>query len=911
MKHIVAFRTRSIPALLAVAMLLGATPSPAQSTAGTPASNGFGPVVPIPLNPPIVTTSIQSGREVISGEQLCFTVSASYSAHLPFSLRCLNPPDGMVFATQRSSAGRLTANVDWTVGRMAGLRTVVFEARDEARPEMRTRLDVVFREVGGSSGLRIGDVTGDGILDTICGASAADVGGVTNAGAVYVWAGTTSPAGAPTATLTVPGAQPGDYLGQSAYNSRWGASGASIQLGDVTGDGVLDVVVIATSADASAINSGSIYVWTGGAGLQGIVAPTDQLHDPWAMNDDRICDAISFQGLQLVDITGDGVLDLIAAAPYLDYSPYPYDADKGGVFVWRGGAPVTYVGYFSAKGDPFLPFGYLSGYAGYQGVRLGDVTGDGTEDLIVGGAYEGMRGQGSINVYAGGMNLGPITAHLEHSSADRLGEFSGYSIQLVDVTGDGLLDVVAGSTMADIDANNTGAIYVWEGGDALTPGGGGGFPAQPNPLAVLSVPGASENDMLGNYGGEGQSLLVSDVTGDGFLDIIASARSADIDGVQDTGAVYVWAGGPALSTTARAPAVLAVPGAASGDQLGHVETGRDAIHIADVSGDGIQDIVVVASQADIGPIVDAGAVYVWTGGATLTGAVAPTASLHAPGAHHADEMCSGLSRGLEIRDLTGDGIEDVITKTPAFDVNEVKDSGAIHIWMGGAGLAGTPPPIATLTIPDPTQEDRLGQSTRLCFADVTGDDMPDVVATAYLADINSIRDAGAVYAWAGGKGLVGTPPPTASLHLPNPRAEDQFGRTDGRLQLADISGDGQVDIIVGAHLANVRNIVDAGRIAVWLGGPSLVATPDPLADLAIPQPTQGDQLGEAYGHSIRLADINADGQLDLLAATLHATINGVAETGAVFFWTGPFSSPVADPQVLAVPGAAPHDQLGR
>ena len=57
----------------------------------------------------------------------------------------------------------------------------------------------------------------------------ADPGGVVNAGAIYVWAGATTPSGTPTATLTVPGALPGDQLAAGGF-----------RLADVTGDGVLD-----------------------------------------------------------------------------------------------------------------------------------------------------------------------------------------------------------------------------------------------------------------------------------------------------------------------------------------------------------------------------------------------------------------------------------------------------------------------------------------------------------------------------------------------------------------------------------------------------------------------------------------------------------------------------------------------
>jgi hypothetical protein len=63
------------------------------------------------------------------------------------------------------------------------------------------------------------DVTGDGVVDIVGVAAAADVAGVVDAGAVYLWTGGPSLAGAagPTATWTIPNGFAGDLLGRAGY----------------------------------------------------------------------------------------------------------------------------------------------------------------------------------------------------------------------------------------------------------------------------------------------------------------------------------------------------------------------------------------------------------------------------------------------------------------------------------------------------------------------------------------------------------------------------------------------------------------------------------------------------------------------------------------------------------------------
>jgi hypothetical protein len=99
---------------------------------------------------------------------------------------------------------------------------------------------------------------------------------------------------------------------------------------------------------------------------------------------------------------------------------------------------------------------------------------------------------------------------------------------------------------------------VWRGGSTLT-----GTPAL---RATLAVPAATEFDALCGVA-NGQGLLLADLTGDGTLDVIAAASSADAAAVDD-GAIHVWEGGATLSGVPARLATFAVPGAASGDLLG-------------------------------------------------------------------------------------------------------------------------------------------------------------------------------------------------------------------------------------------------------------------------------------------------------------------------------------------------------
>ncbi len=473
---------------------------------------------------------------------------------------------------------------------------------------------------------------------------------------------------------------------------------------------------------------------------------------------------------------------------------------------------------------------------------------------------------------------------------------------LLDWTGDGNLDIVAGAYATTVGGVKfAGAIQLWEGGPGLS----GPCP----PKATLVSPHPSHGEHLGTAN-SGHVAWFADVTGDGELDVVAAADRADIGGVKDAGAIYVWSGAAGLTGTVLATATLTVPGATEEDHLGG---DRPPLLLADVTGDGVPDVTTGSRGIDVGGVVDAGAIYVWSGGPGLAGAPAPTATLTVKAAKPYSGM--GLER---TRDVTGDGILDVIALSSWADQPGARDAGAIYVWKGGAGLKGSLAPSATLRAPDALPGDNLGflSGDRLRIVDLTGDGLVDVISGSNHADSAKAVDAGALYVWEGGAGIAGKTAPTATLRLPAGSRHDHLGWCSGpSLQFADVSDDGILDLVTGALHADVGGVSDSGGVFIWRGGRSLQGDPPPSAALLIPQSkvVAGDHLGSGRWHAIQLVDLTDDGIPDVVAGGCAADTSGVKDAGAVFVWKSGSSSLTSRPRplwTLTVPNASEGDRLG-
>jgi hypothetical protein len=853
---------------------------------------------------PTVMASGNSFR-VAPGQELVFTVMATDADGDVLDLNLINPPASCAFTPVLDQPTPAMATLRWLVMETNpfGRHPLTFEARD-GMASTRFTVEVEIQGNVQASGVMVGDVTGDGVLDVVAAARLTDVGGTSDVGALHVWQGATTPSGTPSVTLTVTGAATGDGLGDID-------DGQGLLLGDVTGDGTLDIVAGASSADLAVQDAGAIYVWRGGSMLAS-GDPTFTLSVSSASMSDQLGRVVGGQGILLGDLTGDGVHDIIAGASFADVAV----ADAGAIHVWGGGAML-------ATGDPTFTLSVsgasasdqLGSIGSGQGILLAEVTGDASTDLIAGATLaNGAAGdQGAVYVWSGAaLASGDPDFTLMAAGAflaDRLGSInSGQGILIGDVAGDAALDIIAAAGLADAGpgALNTGEIYVWQGGAMLASG---------DASFTLSVAGATTNDLLCALGGAGagQGLSLADVSGDMRLDIVAGASNADIGGTSDAGAIYVWNGGATLS--ANPNSTLTVTGAASGDGLGNPLSGQ-GILLRDVTGDGDIDVVANAASADLGGTANVGAIYVWEGGAALTSG-APTHTLSVTGSVTNTRLGfigGDQAQGVLIEDVVGDASPDIIAGTSSGTIGGTGGVGAIYVWAGGTGFSGGDPD-ETLSVAGAVANDALGfvasgLGQGILTGDISGDGRRDIVAMAFQADVGGVVDAGALYAWMGSATTMATNP-DFTWTAASPSVGDSIGDifTGHGFLLADVTGDGTLDVVAGATQADLGAAVDAGAIYVGEGGSTL--GPNQVMPLSVPGAVMADELGDiGSGQGILCADVTGDGVLDLVAGASEADVGGTTDAGAIYVWRGAGALAANPIATLAVPGATTGDRLG-
>lgn len=450
--------------------------------------------------------------------------------------------------------------------------------------------------------------------------------------------------------------------------------------------------------------------------------------------------------------------------------------------------------------------------------------------------------------------------------------------------------------------------------------GGDGSPS-PSPTATRPPAAAASSLTLGAvFTGVDPvdtlaAIAVGDFNGDGAADLALGAAFADgpDNSRPDAGEVYAVMGpiqrtdDPDAISVGGPSVVTVLIGASAGDNAGR------ALLAADVTGDGIDDLIVGAPAADPDPgRLDAGRAYFYAGyrgfgdGPAIDLATddLPAVSGAAPG----DSLGYTFAAG----DFNGDDSNDVAISAFLADGpdDQRPDAGEVHVINGPVTRSlDLTAASADATVFGADAGDRLGES--LATGDFNGDGRSDLVAAAPFADgPDNAGDAlGETYVLIEGlESIIDVQDAVRGLTVYGIDDGDQLGHSSAML---DFDGDGYDDLLLGAVSADGRGNEDdlAGEVALVLG---TAAPPAELAasdDSAIIHGVHGGRLGR----SVATGDLNGDGYGDaLLAASEAPGDKGEDETGAAYVaFGGPggaFPGHVASVD-LAVYGRAEADNL--
>lgn len=399
------------------------------------------------------------------------------------------------------------------------------------------------------------------------------------------------------------------------------------------------------------------------------------------------------------------------------------------------------------------------------------------------------------------------------------------------------------------------------------------------------TPGATVEVKVSNRAGTGRlgsafsynplPMALSDVNGDGIGDLVVGSPSDDTIG-PGAGAVFVFFGdtNPAsLQNRTAAQADLKITGHHAGDGFG-----ADLV-IGDMTGDRVPDLAVGANHVNAVNANDAGSVYVFRGPLTAAHSIS---ALAANVRINGDATLAGdrFGTSLECGDVDGDGTADLIVGASGHDAPGKADAGCVYVFRGGATFVTKGAEQADMGFDGDTNNERVGN--KITCGDLNDDGQADLVICSQLGDpmlSQLLPNAGKVYVVWGGSTLASTAVGNASATFVGTNVEDRFGASAA---IADVNADGIVDLIVGAPQADGTD-VDAGKVYVFFGGPTLTGKESDAADVIL----SGAPTHNSFGRTVRTGDVNGDGIADLLIGAPEADYLNDDNGRAYLFLGGP------------------------
>jgi hypothetical protein len=443
--------------------------------------------------------------------------------------------------------------------------------------------------------------------------------------------------------------------------------GLGLDACDFDEDGLDDLLVSAPFGHTYAGQVGIFYGSGSGSWSTGM-----QMTDADVLIQGTGFDFIGFN-VQCGDVDGDGHADIVFTRGEINFTPY---VSTYGVLIYYGNG-ASFADTLTddeADAEISLTLGAPSGGSTVfaSEFTLGDIDGDGADDIIVEWPYTTLDGDAEILVlpgerYSGKLKLADEMSDWWSPDQPTTGSYAYQQVLVMDdFDGDGLRDVMVGEPFWSDETSTE----LYHGQVSFLSGVEGAAGAALADIAYAQARGETSSTYLGYWGTSG------DFDGDGVIDGVVSGIG-DAAGASGGGGLWMWSDFAAFlakdSATPTSSAFAHVYGVTASGELGYRV---DAA--GDVNGDGYEDLLV---SEPFGGTASVGRVWVLSGALLVGSAQVQDVALFGCEGNNTDNFIGSSVLGRA--DFDGDGQPDIALAAVNWDDADSSSirSGRVAVWL--------------------------------------------------------------------------------------------------------------------------------------------------------------------------------------------------------------------------------------